>query len=318
MSRSCSRPVFTIILLLYLQLFGGCLVSKQAYLTAHDGRRAAEASALKAEQRQRELRRRRESLETALSRDPVFRRGVRLKQQVAALNAEIERTRGALESCRLEHAAAQRPKPWVSVGETRLWDQRHRSFQSVVQGLIKRRLPQLEHCYRLHGWAGQADRPLSGALWVLVGIGDGWPREPRIAATTVSANGSHPDTAARAGKLQACVQDEFTKPHQPGQRGKKIWLRLQGKMLRVAQLLIFADSATAASKVKKPPFSWPWKKPDVGRAGDNEICSPGQQRRFELAPRFSRPCKAGLRCCYPCGIQGCDSVCMPSCPQNLP
>jgi hypothetical protein len=25
------------------------------------------------------------------------------------------------------------------------------------------------------------------------------------------------------------------------------------------------------------------------------------------------PCAEGLQCCYPCGIQGCDSVCMVDC-----
>jgi len=42
--------------------------------------------------------------------------------------------------------------------------------------------------------------------------------------------------------------------------------------------------------------------------------------------RMSRPlpapaaCKAGLQCCYPCGIPGCNSECMAvaSCPTDIP
>ncbi len=133
----------------------------------------------------------------------------------------------------------------------------------------------------------------------------------------MSALGTHPDVATRVQRLQACVQGEFTRLRQPNQQ-EKLWRRFRGKMLRVAQLLIFADSAAAASKVEKPSYSWPWKKPKTGRAGEREVCGPSEFRRYELVPRFSQRCASGLKCCYPCGTQGCDWICLPSCPRNLP
>jgi hypothetical protein len=40
---------------------------------------------------------------------------------------------------------------------------------------------------------------------------------------------------------------------------------------------------------------------------EGAICAWGE-RRTDPAPR-PEPCAEGLTCCYPCGIQGCDSVC---------
>lgn len=39
-----------------------------------------------------------------------------------------------------------------------------------------------------------------------------------------------------------------------------------------------------------------------GPAGHDEVCS-------AYDGSFERPCAAGLSCCYPCGVDGCDSVC---------
>ncbi len=43
-----------------------------------------------------------------------------------------------------------------------------------------------------------------------------------------------------------------------------------------------------------------------------EVCRVGTRRDRSRAV-VARPCAPGLRCCYPCGIPGCDSVCMRDC-----
>lgn len=41
---------------------------------------------------------------------------------------------------------------------------------------------------------------------------------------------------------------------------------------------------------------------DTAVAQHDEVCS-------SYDGSVSRPCAAGLECCYPCGTDGCDSVC---------
>ncbi len=51
-------------------------------------------------------------------------------------------------------------------------------------------------------------------------------------------------------------------------------------------------------------------------AGEREICRVG---RAHSGPDVkARPCAQGLECCYPCGVDGCDSVCMRTCPVGIP
>lgn len=40
-------------------------------------------------------------------------------------------------------------------------------------------------------------------------------------------------------------------------------------------------------------------------AQQGEVCQSGEQSPEEI----HRACAEGLGCCYPCGVQGCDSVC---------
>ena len=58
-------------------------------------------------------------------------------------------------------------------------------------------------------------------------------------------------------------------------------------------------------------------KPD-GTAAGNEgaVCAFGDRHKGSGEPVA---CGPGLNCCYPCGIDGCDSVCMRGeCPTDIP
>jgi hypothetical protein len=45
--------------------------------------------------------------------------------------------------------------------------------------------------------------------------------------------------------------------------------------------------------------------------GEGAICAVGAQNQDPNAQAVA--CAEGLECCYPCGIEGCDSVCMKDC-----
>ena len=78
------------------------------------------------------------------------------------------------------------------------------------------------------------------------------------------------------------------------------------------------DKPRADAGIDKPrPDAGTKSAPKLGKLGD--ICAYGTRRRGPdddgVGP--SRPalqCEKGLICCYPCGIQGCDSVCKKTCP----
>ncbi len=50
----------------------------------------------------------------------------------------------------------------------------------------------------------------------------------------------------------------------------------------------------------------------VGTLGKGEVCMTGRrdQDPVDLSDRQQTPCKPGLVCGYPCGIDGCDWTCM--------
>lgn len=54
-------------------------------------------------------------------------------------------------------------------------------------------------------------------------------------------------------------------------------------------------------------------KPGTGKEGD--VCHLGREH---VGSAVAVDCGPGLSCCYPCGIDGCDSVCMTSCPEGIP
>lgn len=299
-----------------------CMVSRQMYLAERDGRLAEEARARKIERQREDLRQRVASMEVNLSRRPERVKRVRLETETAALRRGIEEARGDVERCRQDTVAATRPRPWVKLAQTQIWDPKHHTFQTIVQQFIERRRPRLEHCYRLHGWDGKGGSPVRGAFWVLFGLGDGWPFDPRISTSTFGDLSKSSGLSAehkRASKLHECVRQVFAKLRAPNEKSRQ-WWQLRSSVLRVSQLLVFADTKGAARTITSPKFSWPWPSaaPKGKRAKRGEVCGYGEKRRMDLYPHFDLPCAAGLKCCYPCGTRGCDFVCLPRCPRNLP
>lgn len=84
-----------------------------------------------------------------------------------------------------------------------------------------------------------------------------------------------------------------------------------------------ADAATDAAvdampaDAAVPPADAAVKQgPKLGKLGDT--CAYGMGRgNIEEMTRKRPPlpkCGPGLICCYPCGIQGCDSICKKTCP----
>lgn len=62
---------------------------------------------------------------------------------------------------------------------------------------------------------------------------------------------------------------------------------------------------------RTPPRDPSGLPPHDGRRG--AVCSWGEYRGGEAASYPEpRACRAGLSCCYPCGVGGCDSVCQPA------
>lgn len=55
-------------------------------------------------------------------------------------------------------------------------------------------------------------------------------------------------------------------------------------------------------------------KPATGKQGD--VCAIGREHEGSAV---AVTCGPGFNCCYPCGIDGCDSVCMAGeCPTDIP
>ena len=73
------------------------------------------------------------------------------------------------------------------------------------------------------------------------------------------------------------------------------------------------DAATVDAAARPDAAVKP--RPKLGKLGD--ICAKGSRAMNLDEGPMSRPvvtCGPGLICCYPCGIQGCDSVCKKTCP----
>jgi hypothetical protein len=299
-----------------------CTVSRQPYLVERDRRITEEARAKKFEWQREDLRLRVASMENDLSQRPERMKRVRLEARTAALRRGIREARVDLERCRQDTVAGTRPKPWVRLAQTQIWDSKHHNFRTLVRQLIERRRPRLEHCYRLHGWDSEGGAPVRGAFWVLFGLGDGWPFDPKISTSTFGDLSKSSGLSAehkRASKLHACVRQVFAKLRASKEKSRD-WWQLRSSVLRVSQLLVFADTKRSARTIKSPKFSWPWPSaaPKGKRAKRGEVCGYGEMRRRDLYPHFNLPCATGLKCCYPCGTRGCDSICLPRCPRNLP
>lgn len=74
-------------------------------------------------------------------------------------------------------------------------------------------------------------------------------------------------------------------------------------LMRLA--LIGAVACGGGTPAPQPP-----DVPPVG--GEGAVCRAGRNQPPD-ATVVVHACAEGLQCCYPCGIEGCDSVCMADC-----
>jgi hypothetical protein len=82
--------------------------------------------------------------------------------------------------------------------------------------------------------------------------------------------------------------------------------------MRFALLSLLLACSSAAPKSSTPNND----KPAVGKVGD--VCDVGSRHK-DAAERPVVECGPGLNCCYPCGIDGCDSTCYAGeCPTGIP
>ena len=89
---------------------------------------------------------------------------------------------------------------------------------------------------------------------------------------------------------------------------------------RFALVAVVAVASLAGCRGGRPAEPMPAPDPDgmtpqadagptVG--GPGTVCSLG--RMSQGSAREAHECNPGLSCCYPCGVEGCDSVCMDDC-----
>lgn len=83
-------------------------------------------------------------------------------------------------------------------------------------------------------------------------------------------------------------------------------------MLRLALALVVSLAACGGPRSPAPGDGASSGGDDAaGTGGPGAICALGEQNTDPDAVAVT--CAEGLRCCYPCGIPGCDSVCMEDC-----
>jgi hypothetical protein len=238
---------------------------------------------------------------------------LRLEQEQQSLQKTLMDRRTTLKSCRSNNRAKARPQSYFRGVETRVWEGKHRFLRADLHGLLVQRLPKLESCYRQHGWDDQGAPPLRGAFWVLYGLTGTKVVQPYILASTFFPKpGIGPTRTERASKLLGCITGMLKGLRIP-QSKNVLQNALNSRFVRVAHLLVVADSVAAANRIRRPTFSWPWRKPVGKYAQKKEVCKVGERRGLRLFPTFARPCAPALKCCYPCGVGGCNSVCLPGC-----
>lgn len=152
-------------------------------------------------------------------------------------------------------------------------------------------------CYRSHLLTKPAVS--KGAFWVILGT-------HHTGVIGVDAGAKRMGTSNQRA-FRRCVATYV--------RRQRSWRT--SKPARFALLLAYAPRATELKTLPRPAFRWPWKPLGRGHyAKQGQICRVG--RRFlrgsgALNPHQARPCAPGLKCCYPCGVPGCNSVCLKDC-----
>jgi hypothetical protein len=147
--------------------------------------------------------------------------------------------------------------------------------------------------------------PFPVGIWARISIRP-WVQ---LALPLVQLAGGH-------GGLFDCLLKELVPPARLATLGR--YAPAAGE--RIAQLVAFGLDAAAVARVARPRFAWPWPERPPPPGGKGAICRYGRMGGgFDvLNPHEAPPCARGLRCCYPCGIQGCNSVCMSWCLMSLP
>lgn len=204
--------------------------------------------------------------------------------------------------------------PAVDMKRVRFWDRGHRKRRSVVTTELRRLIPQWTRCYHRYGWGRGNEQSLRGEFWIIYGVQQNAVIKPRVSLSSLRLLGVGTSTASRqrhalrASRLEQCFVQAMGKlrPH-AGQQ-----------LVRIAARVFVA--AHRAHAIMVSDFKWPWKRVKRRRSGPNQVCRMGSRWRAydRLRPSIARPCKRGLKCCYPCGIGGCNSVCLRRCPGPLP
>lgn len=306
------RLLFILPVMLAPLCLSACFATTQELSNERQQRVAAQKRAQAAKQDVAMLRRQQSRLRQE-GEKAEGERILRLEQDKQSLQKTLMDQRHTLKRCRSKNRAKARPQSYFRGLETRVWERKHRFLRADLHGLLVQRLPKLESCYRLHGWDDQGAPPLRGAFWVLYGLTGPKVIKPYILASTFFPTpGIGPTRTERASKLLGCITGMLAGLRLPPGKNA-LQNALNSRFVRVAQLLVVADNKAAASRIRRPTFSWPWHAPVGKYAQKNEVCKVGERHGLRLFPTFARPCAPGLRCCYPCGIGGCNSVCLPAC-----
>jgi hypothetical protein len=84
-----------------------------------------------------------------------------------------------------------------------------------------------------------------------------------------------------------------------GHATKRVRIPLSAGLEGYFQAIVFAGGPLLSSPLAVPLQGGPLQ--------DGDVCQ-----------NTPYACDAGLACCYPCGIQGCQNTCMPACPPGTP
>ena len=211
-------------------------------------------------------------------------------RQIYAQTREIQRLQQQLRAVR-GRARGPGAVRVLAVKRYRGW------LNAALRTRLLRLPPGILACYRSHLLTKPAVN--KGAFWVILAT-------HRTGVTGVDAGAKRMGTSNQRA-FRRCVASNL--------RRQRSWKT--PKPARLALLLAYAPRAAELKSLPRPAFQWPWKTLGRGHyARQGQICRVG--RRFlrgsgALNPHLARPCAPGLKCCYPCGVPGCNSVCLKDC-----
>lgn len=261
--------------------------------------------ALKRQQQQRRYRCRTQNKAQWSARVAALQRQIQqVRFQLAARNRQLQASGRQLYQCNRTLRTAQlkaRGAGAVRIVAVR----RHRGWLSpALRKRLSRPLPGLLQCYRRFAHVG--NKLTRGAFWQI------------IATNTHGAHGA----IAELGRMPSDPFAAFRRCVAGVLNRQRAWKTT--RPARFALLVVFAPKAAELRTVARPAFRWPLKPLSAGKyARAGQVCRLGSRAlqlrgHGALSPLVSRPCAPGLKCCYPCGIQGCNSVCKKDCGPPVP